>query len=79
MTAEIGHLILEHLKHIRGQLSELNDRVGRLEMHSASLGQQLGALTTAVYSDRSTTDNIRHRVERIEQRLELIDSPTEAH
>ena len=38
------------------------------------MGQQLGALTTSVYSGKSDLDSLRRRVERIERRLELTDA-----
>ena len=39
------------------------------------LGQQVGALTTAVYSGKSEIEEIKRCVERIERRLELTDPP----
>jgi predicted nuclease with TOPRIM domain len=71
MTAEIENLVLEHLRAIRADLSELKERMSGVELNLATLGQQVGALTTAVYSGKSDLDNLRRRVERIERRLEL--------
>ena len=50
MTAETENLVLEHLRAIRATLSDHGDRLGRVELHLSAMGQQLGALTTAVYS-----------------------------
>jgi len=35
----------------------------------STLGQPVGALTTAVYAGRSELDDFRRRIERIERRL----------
>ncbi|WP_295407911.1 hypothetical protein [uncultured Thiocystis sp.] len=46
-----------------------------MNINLASMGQQLGALTTAVYSGKGEMEDLKRRVERIETRLDL----TEAH
>jgi predicted nucleic acid-binding Zn-ribbon protein len=74
MTADIENLVLEHLRAIRTDVADIKDRLGRLELGLSTLGQQVGALTTAVYSGRSELDDFRRRIERIEKRLELSDS-----
>jgi predicted nuclease with TOPRIM domain len=73
MTAEPENLILEHLRAIRSTLSEHGERLVQIEVHLSSMGQQLGALITAVYSGKSDLDELRRRVERIERRLDLAD------
>ena len=40
----------------------------------AAMGQQLGALITAVYGGKSEIDELKRRIERMERRLELSDS-----
>lgn len=74
MTAEIENLILEHLHAIRADLSDVKERVTQVEINLASLGQQVGALTTAVYPGKSDTDAPRRRLERIEHRLDPTDA-----
>jgi len=74
MTADIENLILEHLRVIRADLSDVKERVTQVEINLASLGQQVGAVTTAVYSGKSDRDPPRRRLERIEQRLDLTDA-----
>lgn len=74
MTAEeLASVTLEHLRAIRADMSDLKDRMTGVEMHLSTLGQQIGALTTAVYSGKSELDSLKRRVERIERRLELSD------
>jgi uncharacterized coiled-coil protein SlyX len=73
MTAEIENLVLEHLRAIRAMQDEHGERLSQIEIQLSAMGQQIGALTTAVYSGKSELDSIRRRVERIERRLELVD------
>jgi len=73
MTAEIESLVLEHLRAIRGDVADIKDRMASVELNLATLGQQVGALTTAVYSGKSDIDGLRRHVERIERRLELTE------
>jgi predicted nucleic acid-binding Zn-ribbon protein len=69
MTGDIENLVLEHLRAIRTDVADVKDRLGRVELGLSKLGQQVGALTTAVYSGRSELDDFRRRIERIERRL----------
>lgn len=73
MTAEIDSLVLEHLRAIRAKLDRLEDRMTGVEVHLSTLGQQVGALTTAIYSGKSDMDEVKRRIDRIERRLELSD------
>ena len=75
MTAEIESLVLEHLRAIRADIADLKDRMTSVEVQLSAIGQQLGALTTAVYSGKSEMDTVKRRLDRIERRLELSDSP----
>lgn len=74
MTAEIENLVLEHLRAIRADVGDVKERLGHVELNLATLGQQVGALTTAVYSGKSEIETLRRRIERIERRLELADN-----
>ena len=74
MTAEIESLVLEHLRAIRSDIAELKREALTTNVQLSAMGQQLGALTTAVYSGRSEVDELKRRIDRIERRLELNDS-----
>ena len=74
MAAEIESLVLEHLRAIRTTQAEHSERLTQIEVQLSAMGQQLGALTTAVYSGKSDLDSLKRRVERIERRLELSDA-----
>jgi hypothetical protein len=74
MTADIESLVLEHLRAIRADIAELKREATATNVQLAAMGQQLGALTTAVYGGKSEIDELKRRVERMERRLELGDS-----
>jgi predicted nucleic acid-binding Zn-ribbon protein len=73
MTAEVENPVLEHLRAIRSDISDIKERLAQIEINLSTLGQQVGALTTAVYSGNSELDCFRRRIERIEKRLESTD------
>lgn len=74
MTVDIEALLLEQLRASRADLFDVKGRLGNVELNLATLGQQIGALTTAVSEGKSELDGLRQRTERIEQRLELSDT-----
>jgi septal ring factor EnvC (AmiA/AmiB activator) len=73
MTENVENLVLEHLRAIRADLADVKREVRENSVQIALLGQQLGALTTAVYSGKSEMEDFKRRLERIERRLELSD------
>lgn len=72
---DLASITLEHLRAIRTTQAEHSERLTQIEVQLSAMGQQLGALTTAVYSGKSDMDSLKRRVERIERRLELSDTP----
>ncbi len=75
MTENVENLILEHLRAIRGTLSEQGERLNRIELRLAVMEQTLGSLYALSGSDRETMNAVVRRIERIERRLELSDYP----
>ena len=75
MTAdELASVTLEHLRAIRADLTEVKREVANNSLQIGLLGQQIGALTTAVYTGKSELEDIKRRVERLERRMELRDA-----
>lgn len=74
MAENSENLVDEHLRAMRGDMADIKSRLTNVEVNLASLGQQVGALTTAVYSGNTDTDDLRRHIERIEQRLDLSDA-----
>lgn len=59
-------LVLEHLRAIRSTLVDHGERLSRIELRLSAIEQTLGSLYALSGSER---------VERIERRLELTESP----
>lgn len=74
MTADLESLVLEHLRAIRATQADHSEQLAQMNVQLSSLGQQVGALTTAVYAGKSEMNDLKRRVERIERRLELNDA-----
>jgi hypothetical protein len=75
MTADLDNLVLEHLRAIRGTLTEHGERLNRMELRLSAIEQTLGSLYALSGSDREHLSAITRRVERIERRLELSEHP----
>ena len=73
MANDVDNLVLEQLRAIRADSAELKRHAESTNVQLASMGQQIGALTTAVYGGRSDIDELRRRLDRVERRLELAD------
>jgi hypothetical protein len=58
MTADIESLVLEQLRAIRADMADLKERMTQVELNLAMLGQQIGALTTAVYGGKSEISDL---------------------
>lgn len=74
MTADIENLVLEHLRAIRSDLSDLKHEVTANGVQLSAMGQQLAGLTAAVYGSRFDIDDVKRRIDRIETRLGLRDA-----
>ncbi|NEV61377.1 hypothetical protein [Thiorhodococcus minor] len=73
MTDDTTSLVLEHLRHIRAKVDSLDERVGRVELRLSVIEQTLGGLYAMAGSDRDTLQSAIRRIERLEQRLDLVD------
>lgn len=74
MTADIESLVLEHLRAIRADIADLKREVVGNSVQPSAMGQQLAGLTAAVYGSKSDIDDIKRRLDRVEQRLELNET-----
>lgn len=76
MTAdEFASVTLEHLRAIRADVSDVKERMNRVELRLSVMEQTLGSLYALAGSDRESLHSLTRRVERIERRLELSDPP----
>jgi len=67
MIADIENLVLEQLRAIRQDIAELKHEAASTNVQLAAMGQQLGALTSAVYGGKSEIDELKRRIERMER------------
>ena len=71
MAEETDNLVLEHLRALRGgqeaMRAEMRERLDSIDM-------RLLALETQVTSLHQTNGEFRHRFERIERRLDVVDT-----
>ena len=86
MTAEIDHLMLEHLKHIRARIDNMADdmtevkhRLNHLEFAATRARTDTAYTEETTARQQVTIDRFSERLTRIERRLELSDSPAHAH
>ena len=69
----MADVVLEHLKAIRSKLDDHGDRLGRIETRLSSIEPTIGSLYAVSGRDREAVHSLTRRVERIEQRLELVE------
>lgn len=74
MTTDTDNLVLEHLRAIRSDISDIKNRLTGVEVQLSAMGQQLAGLTAAVYGSKGDIDDIKRRLDRVEHRLELTDA-----
>ena len=74
MTDDVAHIMLEHLKALRGgqteirlELMDIKSRLSSLEIHSGEMQMQYAAQSVRL-------DRLDERLGRIERRLELVDA-----
>ena len=66
--------MLEILKRLQADMADVKREMTGIRVEISAMGQQVGALTSAVYSGKSDLDSLKYRIERIERRLDLTDS-----
>jgi len=76
------NLVIEHLRHIRARVDQIADDVTDLKLRMSGLEGAMGRVKREVaYGDETdarqqiTLDKLAARIDRIERRLELTDSP----
>lgn len=74
MTENVENLVLEHLRAIRATLEQQGERLDRIEIRMGSLEQYQALFHQDLVTANVRLDQIAKRVERIERRLDLVDS-----
>lgn len=82
MAEVTNELIYEVLKAIQGRLTNIDDRMGAVEMRIDALAEQTRALTISQNATNTDIANLYrmfgtmdHRLARIERRLDIVEEP----
>ena len=73
MSGEPDNLVLEHLRAIRADVAKLADAMRSISVVMTALRQHLAGIVTIQDHDHGEVAVIKHRLDRIERRLELAD------
>ena len=78
MSENIDNLILEHLKRMHSEMTEIRrdsaeikSRLGSIETGIARIGRDEAGNYTEIIENRHMFDRLTERIDRIEKRLEL--------
>ena len=74
MTLEQGDLILEILKRMQGDVSEIKRDMSSLGMRVSALEDHFRGTLTTLYSIQADVGHLKNRVDRIEERIGLRDT-----
>ncbi|MDE0058989.1 MAG: hypothetical protein OXP07_12775 [Defluviicoccus sp.] len=79
MNADVENLVLDQLRAIRGEIGDLRrefrTELGDLRQRVSSIERHIVNLQSDVAVVHQRLDHVSERIERIERRLELADSP----
>lgn len=73
MTAETENLMLEILKRLQGDMSEMKQDVRDIKVRTGLLEGHVASLLAAQHHTNERLDRLGDRVERIERRLDLVE------
>ena len=71
MTADIEHLILEHLKAIRASQNTMALDVADLKARVQAVASHAAAIVASMAAHNLKLDHLEERIGRVERRLEL--------
>ena len=70
MTDNVENLTLELLRAIRADIADLKRDVMNNSIQVSAMGQQMAGLSMAVYGGKNDLEEVKRRIERLEQRIE---------
>ena len=74
MTLEQGDLIIEILKKMQGDMSEIKRDMSSLNMRVSALEDHFRGTLTTLYGIQADVQHLKDRVDRIEERLGLRET-----
>jgi len=73
MNDKVEHLLLEHLRAIRGDMARLADDMRTTRSEMTAMRQHVSGVLTLQEHDHADIAALKARLDRIEQRLDLVD------
>ena len=73
MNEKVESLILEHLRAMRADIASINDEIRGIRTEMRSMKQHMAGFMTHEIGQDGDIAELKHRVDRIEKRLELSD------
>jgi predicted nucleic acid-binding Zn-ribbon protein len=74
MTEETESVVLEILKRIQSEMSDMRDDISELKTRATALDEHMGGLIIQVSGNNNRLDRMDERLKRIERRLEIADA-----
>ena len=71
--AEPENLVLEHLRATRAEMGKMADYMHTLSVEMTAIRQHLAGVVTLQNHDHGDIAALKHRLDRIERRLELTE------
>jgi hypothetical protein len=75
MAAETDNIVLEHLRHIRSKVDQIDQRSGLVELRLSAVESHMIGLIRADADHHGNITLLKRRVERLERHLELGSPP----
>ncbi|MCA3644194.1 MAG: hypothetical protein IOC63_20545 [Methylobacterium sp.] len=73
MNDKVEHLLLEHLRAIRGDMTRLADDMRTMRSEMTALRQHVSGIVTLQEHDHGDIASLKARLDRIEKRLDLVE------
>ncbi len=73
MTEETENVVLEILKRIQTDMSDMRDDISELKMRATALDEHMGGLIIQVSGNNNRLDRMDERLKRVDRHLELSD------
>ncbi len=73
MMAKVENLVLEHLRHIRGQLDRMEHPLQEVAARSSHFGRAVADRSPQITQVNAKLGRLDARVTRIENRLDLVE------
>jgi hypothetical protein len=73
MNEKVENLILEHLRAMRADVSSINDEIRGMRGEMRAMKQHMAGFMTQEVNQDGDIAELKHRVGRIEKRLELSE------